>query len=203
MTGIETQLHGLFQLLEKDLLWLQLMWQVYRQLFGTEPTYIDLMNETAHVVFGVFQDVLLDDVLLGLTRLTDPATTGRGRGLKENLSLVRLVNLIDSAAYPEFAQQATQLLNNATQHCEDFHQLRNRRLAHRDLPTALNVHPEPLPGVSRLKVEEALIAIRNILREIAMHIDGVDRYYGEIFLAYGGGDALIECLKVAQEHRNK
>lgn len=49
-----------------------------------------------------------------------------------------------------------------------FREIRHRALAHNDLPTSLNYHPEPLLGVSRQQVEEMLQSIRDFMTAIGI-----------------------------------
>jgi hypothetical protein len=63
-------------------------WVLFRQLFATSKDRTELLNRAAVFVFGVFQEVLYDEIVVSLFRVTDPAKQG---GF-ENCSLERLVN---------------------------------------------------------------------------------------------------------------
>ncbi len=163
MSQIPNDLAETFELLKKDILWLHVQWKVYRQLFAVSEADIQLLNDAAPLAFGVYQEVLLSSVLLSLTRLTDPETTGK----KENLTLERLVSLIDSSTYQALADKARQYLDQACKLCKPFREWRNRRYAHRDWLTAKEVHPDPLPGISRQRIEDTLAIIRNLMDEVS------------------------------------
>src|SRR3990172_2638130 len=66
--------------------WLHVKWQQYKELYGTKPERIDLLNNTARVFFRVVEDSLWADILLHLTTLTDPPKSVG----KENLTICRL-----------------------------------------------------------------------------------------------------------------
>src|SRR5262249_16908021 len=71
--------------LYNTLSWLHVKWQQYRQLFADE-THVDVLNQTAPMLFGSLQRTLFDDVMLHLARITD-APTMMGR---ENLTVQML-----------------------------------------------------------------------------------------------------------------
>src|SRR4051812_48511545 len=79
-----------FYTIQNDLVWLHLKWRQFRELFGTKPERLELLNESAGGLFGVVQDVLWDDTLLSICRLTDPA----GKGDRMRLSISRLAPMI-------------------------------------------------------------------------------------------------------------
>jgi hypothetical protein len=66
----------------------------YRKLYGESAERVAFLNETAGFFFRVVQDVLWDDILLHIARLTDPPK----QGVYENLTLLRLPSLIDDKA---------------------------------------------------------------------------------------------------------
>src|SRR4051812_17845812 len=71
-----------------------LKWHLYLQLFKDAAT-TDLLNRTAALGFGMVQEVLLKDVVLGITRMTDESKDAWG----EVANLATLI--IDLAANKE------------------------------------------------------------------------------------------------------
>ena len=67
----------LYHALEDEVTWLHAKWLEYRKLFAKSKESVDFLNETARFFFRVVQDVLWDDVLLHIARLTDPAKQNR------------------------------------------------------------------------------------------------------------------------------
>jgi len=72
--------------LRSEITWLHGRWLTYRELFAESPRRIELLNEVAGTFFYIIQEVLLDEVQVCLSKLTDPATSGK----HENLSLEQL-----------------------------------------------------------------------------------------------------------------
>ena len=78
--------------------------------------------------------------------------------------------------------------------CEVFKKHRDKRIVHFDFTTHAHKKSNPLPGVSRTMIEDAL-------KELCFFMNQVDGYYRdtetgyEYFRVTSGGDALIEILK--------
>ena len=83
-------LGSLYHVLYNEVTWLHAKWLEYRKLYGHSPERIDLLNQTAAFFFRVVQDVLWEDILLHLARLTGP----RKSAGKANLTLLMLPDII-------------------------------------------------------------------------------------------------------------
>ena len=84
----------LFHALYDEVTWLHAKWKQYRILFAESPERIELLNGIAGFFFRVIQDVLWEDVVLHIARLTDPS---RSFG-KDNLTLLRLAGTVQEPA---------------------------------------------------------------------------------------------------------
>jgi hypothetical protein len=62
-----------WEFLNGEVIWLHGRWSMYGQLFGTSEARIDVLNRVAPTFFSTLQSVLLDEVQLTLSRLSDPA----------------------------------------------------------------------------------------------------------------------------------
>ena len=62
-------------LLWKDLTWLHFEWRQYVELFGFHESRIAIMNESAPRFFWSLDRVLWQDILLSISRLSDPSAT--------------------------------------------------------------------------------------------------------------------------------
>lgn len=111
--------------LYRELVELHVLWQQYRQLFGDSTDTVQLLNRTAGLFFKIVQDELWDSVLLGVSRMTDPSSTGK----KKNLTVLSLSPLItDSALRAEVQDLCTKAVTAA----EFAREHRNKRIAHQD-----------------------------------------------------------------------
>jgi hypothetical protein len=178
-----------YHVLYEEVTWLHAKWNQYRQLYAT-PQTVDLLNRTAGFFFRVIQDVLWEDVVLHIARLTDsPKSMG-----KANLTLRRLPEVI---TIPELAAEVENLVDKVQKESAFARDWRNRRIAHRDLSLALDVEAEPLQAVSRAQVERVLSAIRAVLNKIHGHFWRDQAVAFDHFLAHDDAEALTYYLGVA------
>lgn len=153
------KLAPVFSELKDDLAWLQVKWAEYRELFGSSPKRIELLNAAAGLFFRIIQYTLWESVLLHLCRLTDPAKT---RG-KDNLTIRALPGLLDDES---LKADISRLVDEAIAKAAFARDWRNQRIAHRDLALALGSASTPLAAGSRADVSEALSAIHRVVNEI-------------------------------------
>jgi hypothetical protein len=160
-------------------------------LFAYSPKRIELLNECASTFFYTIQDVLIGDVQIALSNLTDPARTGAN----ENLSLEQLQERVEKQGETALQTTLRQTLDELKQKCLPFRTWRNKRLAHLDLTTAMQSTLNPLPGVSRQMVEEALELVRRFLNAIQIHYEKSETAYEHFIMTASDGEALISILK--------
>ena len=121
------ELGRVFHGLDRELLWVQLKWEEYKALFATSPESVELLNTLAPFFWWNIQTVMWEDVLLHISRLTDAP--------KKRLTVKQLPNLCrdDESVREELEKRIADAVS-ATRFARDW---RNRRIAHRDLETAL------------------------------------------------------------------
>ncbi len=180
---------------------LRIRWKVYRQLFGTSPDRIDVMNEIASMAFWVWQETMMDDMDLALSRLTDPMEMGKGKKRFENLSLERLVEAVEQVegATSAIAQELRTLLQQAEVQCTKSRERRNKIIAHHDLganTTQETAHTRP----SRQEIQEALKTVEQMVNKVEVYYGGDEKLYDH-FITQFDGDTLIAALKELQRRR--
>ena len=89
-------LESVFECVNQSVIQLIFRWKIFCQLFDSGPDNVDLLNASGAVVFGLFQRLALDDVIMALSRLTDPANSGRNKSDKNANIKYLLLNVIDS-----------------------------------------------------------------------------------------------------------
>lgn len=137
-------------------------WNMYRDLFLGSEARIALLQSSAGVFFGTLQRMLLDDVVLGITRLSDPARTGRFT----NQSLLALAEEFADQSYPELAQELRSKLARVESACAPFRNHRDKRIAHRDLTWSLTPHIITLPDLAPADFDRALKGLNAILNTV-------------------------------------
>ena len=171
-----------------EVAWLYDKWREYRELFGTSPERIDLLQEAAGRFFGYVQTAIWEDVLLHISRLTDDP----GSGKRTTLSVRRLPALIQD---PALSTRVSALVTSAVDTSSFARDWRNRFLAHRDLSLAIDTGARELEPASRLLVQTAMDALSAIVVAVYEHhfSGGID-----LRIPGGPGDAL-DLLRVIQD----
>ena len=190
MKPIPSPIAEVYEALKTEVTWLHGRWIVYRQLFAESERRIELLNECASAFFYIVQDVLLGEVQVSLSKLTDPASTGK----LDNLSLEQLQKRLESHGDQSVAAQTRLILNGLQVKCQPFRAWRNKQLAHLDLTTSMKSSSSPLPGISRQMIEEALSLVRDFTNKIEAHYNDSEMGY-EHFIMSSDGDALLSVLR--------
>jgi hypothetical protein len=183
-----SELGPLYHALHNEVTWLYAKWLEYRKLFAKSDKRIDVLNDTAGFFFRVVQDTLWEDVLLGIARLTDPPKQGQF----ENLTLLRLPTAVSDSS---LATRVRALANAAKGRSAFAREWRNKHIAHRDLSLAIDAKAEPLPGVSRQNVDDALASFAVVLNALQVHYLKSEVGF-EHFVAHDDADALVYWLRV-------
>lgn len=181
-----SELGEVFFALHNKLVVLHIIWQQYRQLFGSNDGTIDLLNRTSGLFFKIVQDELWDSVLLGISRMTDSAQTGARR----NLTLQSLPPLI---ADPVLRAEVQKLCDYAATDAEFAREHRNKRIAHHDHEYFTNPTANALNGISRQRIEGMLSAFRLILNRLNTHFFDSTTLY-EVFVDDTGARLLLQKL---------
>ena len=193
----ETQL--IFSALDKQIIEFYHRWKIYEQLFGSGQENIDLLNKSGSNVFFLFQKMVLDDIFLILSRITDPAQQGKN----ENASLYNLVNRIENQIPNSYDLKLRKQLGELKKVCQNITVHRRKRLAHADINHALKATAEWLPPVTFGEIEDALSRVRKLMGDIMLLIfeSSTSLYSGyDIPMPSGhDGEKLLSLLREAHE----
>jgi hypothetical protein len=179
----------IFHALYEEVVWLHAKWLEYRKLYAHSPERIKLLNNQAQFFFRILQDVLWNDVLLHIARVTDRPVSWQS----SNATLQALGPRIADEA---LRSTVTSLVQRAIEASSFAKQWRDKRLAHLDFAEATRESTTLLPPVSRQNVEDALLAIREVMNAVYGHY--FDTSVGfEHFLAVHDAELLVYHLRVA------
>jgi hypothetical protein len=179
-----------YSLIETDVWNLHIKWGMFRQLYGTSEERIHLLNDSAPLFFSRLDWILLDHIILELSKLTDQP----GSGDRESLVLGRLRGASKSE---EDEQQFREALIALESSLADLRRHRNKRIAHKDLRTAQKVLE--LPGISRQKIEASLSALRLCINAFRSQFMAPMMF--EISTSDPSADKLVEQLVRASYYR--
>jgi len=187
VSSMGAELGPVFFAVHHEVIELGIVWQQYVHLYGTSAENINVLNQTASLFFRVIQDELWDSVLLRIAALTDPATM---RG-KKNITLRALPALVLDPVTRGEIQNLCDLALAETEYAREH---RNKRIAHNDHDYHIVKGAVHLSGISRVKIEEMLTAIRNVLRYVQHKTRDVDFLYNR-FIDESGAALLLRKLR--------
>ncbi len=188
-----SDLGGVFHALYNEVVWLHDKWREYCELFETEER-VELLNRAASRFFGSFQELLWEDILLHMARVTDsPKSAG-----KPSLTIRRLPDLISNIV---LRHEVSLLVDEAVNKVEFARDWRHRRIAHRDLALALEQETRALASANSYLVNESLSLIAQVLNKIHEDRQYFDGQSLSFDIIGGPGDA-IDLLRVLQDGVN-
>lgn len=158
-------INEVFEPLRNEISFLHGYWEVYQQVFA-DPAIGKVMELTPGG-FRLIKLTMHNEIVMGLSRVTDPKATGK----KENLTLQQLLHVVekhctDGVLLDQLKQDEEELRKE----CEPFRAIRNRSLAHLDLPTFLGSHPDPLPAMDVERVKDCLERLARFMNDVLGHL---------------------------------
>jgi hypothetical protein len=180
-----------FRRLHVELVWLWVRWKNFRQLFAEGPETLAILNWVAPSFFGTIQHVMLNDIAIGLCRITDPAQIGR----RQNLTLDRLADGIDTVADVGLVDDLRTRLSAITEKTTPMRDHRNWRVAHLDLEKTMSTEQEVSLGFSRQTIGEALKMVGEFLNQLGTYFGQVPCNYEATITARGDAEFLVSQLR--------
>lgn len=199
--GMPDEIEGAFVVLSDDVTHVHHAWQTFSTLFDGDEKREELLYDSAVTFFDQLHTLLAENLLLGLSRLTDPAIQGKGKNQRTNLTLERLVLAIDQQRFPALRADCEALLAEISQRVDGIRDRRHRLIAHRDHDAALGRSKKPFSAVLRTDISGALEKVAELMNRIRLEFTGGDMEYATIFEATGV-EALVHTLEEARRWRN-
>ncbi len=131
----------------------------YRALFGDQDN-IEFINTFSGPFMGDVQQVFRRDLLLHISRLTDPVASGD----KKNITVKRLTDFRDD---PELRDRVKSFVATAAKNAESARDWRNRHISHSDLNLAIDPYEKPLDPTTLDSVQGVLDAVHAALDAIS------------------------------------
>ena len=158
---------GVYHGLWNDWAWGLMRIQEFRELFGN-ASHVELLNAiTGGGFLWDVQHVLWDDLMLCVTRLTDPVRTAG----KDNLTVQKLPDFCEDRELRGEVQSRVDAAVDAAAFARDW---RNRRISHTDLSHSLEPNAEPLAPASLRQAAAALDAVHSVLNTISVRLMDAD-----------------------------
>jgi hypothetical protein len=173
-----------------------LKWQQHEALFDSEEK-VELLNKSAPAFFASLQNILIDDVVMHISRLTDNAKVAG----KDTLSLDQMKKAVTDAA---LTTKLTLLIADVTTKTKPARDYRNTHGAHTSLAVVRG--DQVVPGVSRAQVKAALQSIHQVFEAIRDHYN-LTPVCMDVIETLGGVPSLLDVLrkgvKARQEERDR
>ena len=199
-TKMPTELAVAHKLIGDELYFLYTKWNYYKLMFCSDVETITTLYYAAEFFFEIYREVLRDDIILSLCRLTDPATTNVKNQDKSNLTLKHLAEIIPESDALLRQTLAADLQNIDSQSAE-FRQHRNRRISHYDLDTRKESPTALLPNLGLIETDKVLAAISALLNRIQQFYDQDEQSYEMRIHGHGDAQRLIDFVKNEQSLR--
>jgi hypothetical protein len=169
-------------------------------LFGSQET-VTLLNATAPTFFLRHQQLLIDNMILSLSRLTDTTSSGPRKNPQENLTLAQLIDLRE----PEYDQLRADLKKKWTTiaaAAKPIRLYRHKLLAHASL-----VHY--LSPSTKLGEKITMTSMKDLIDEILDYLSTFDCFFTGVDTplsyppSYGEAEDLIPYLRSAVNAETK
>jgi hypothetical protein len=142
------------------------------------------------------REMLRDDIVLTICKITDPATTYIKKQPRDNVTLKQLIKQIPHQKDTKsFIKKLEQRANKIDEKCRPLRTHRNRRIGHHDLHTRLKREDSLLPSISLAEGNKLLTAICNLMNAIEKHYDNNEQSYKYGIGGPGNANDLIEFIK--------
>ena len=161
-----------FHRLESSWAHARMRYQEFKVLFGSEER-VRLLKSIGGGLFYDIQQMSLLDLMLRITRLTDPP----GSHEKSNLTVRQLPDLCKNHPkvlkdHPKLLTSVDDLVEAAKEAAGFARTWRNKRITHTDRARATEPRLEPLPKANLRRVEAALDAVHAVLNAISQALLG-------------------------------
>jgi hypothetical protein len=182
------QVGDVFADLWQDVVMLQATWEIFTDLFASEESTVQLLNEISPFFFRIIQELLLHELHMSLSRMTDPPVSGRG-GTQRNVSLPRLLYEIE-AADPAFTSAVRDQVDRIVAACAPLRAIRNKVIGHNDFDVALEFSPS-LPGLTKAEFEQ-------VIGDIIQLMNTVEEHYRNSLTHYKRGVAMTAVYRLVK-----
>lgn len=190
--AIPETVRPLYDILYEEVLWLHVKWKILTQLHPYDNEQAELLNQTAFMFFFVTRKVLLNDILVSIGRLLDPA---KDRNF-ENASFDQLVTWLEVNNYPELSTCLGKKLFDIKCKAEHLKAFRNKKIAHLDLYLAIEDEAKTviMPRVQKEEIDIIIKSVQDFMNTFVQHFDNYEVRFQDTTID-GDGKALIAAIE--------
>lgn len=181
-----------------EVVWMSFKWAEYVELFATKQSRLAILNGSAPFFFYLTQKTLWNDILLGISRITDPATTKRKKEIKKNITLQALPPLIKDIDFKHIIIIKKDAILEQITYAKDW---RNRHIAHKDFDISTQSPAVQFEKASKNKIDKSFFLLQEIINLFQK------KYFNSTTIfkrsSIGGSIPLIRILDYGITYRNE
>ncbi len=182
----------LFYSLQNEFIFLFQKFRHFKELFMKDESRIELLNKAAPFFFFTLQKVLLDDLVMNISRFTE---SEKQRKFK-NATVKGFINRFDRN---QLNHDIMKKFNTSLKSANNLNDWRDKRVAHRDFEIHVN---SKTISIDYHEVEECISDLENLMKALYSHFFKSDFMY-DFFSPVGGAMTLLNHLDYAQRSRTE
>lgn len=188
---IPAEAQATFGLLEKEFEALSIRWDLQRDMFRSgDATDEEAFSWGGHAWHHLNRG-LVDSMFITIGRMMDPATTGKKKDPKENISLANLLGKI--APGRRKAKIIAKVAAARSEYEAKIMPWRHWVLAHADMEAAKNRNK--LPNMPFSEFDEVVETLLSVAQDLHLMIRGSDCDYRFSILYRDGGRAIVDTMR--------
>jgi hypothetical protein len=184
------QMEEEFGLVQNELFTIIARWRTFVDLYGTE-SHVVLLNKTAPLFFHIVQDIFVDNIILSIQRLLDPAKPAG----KQTLSIAHMIDHLAQSGPATLYSEVQDLYSHICSNAARLKTIRDKRLAHNDLSEKRNQSASLYTGVTRTFIDEQITSLCNLMNKIHSSLNDTETHYESAGNLPDGSLALIDALR--------
>lgn len=184
-------LEEIFKKISRDVSTIHVYLQLYEQVYGSKDV-IKVVNDSAKYFFARTQYVFIDNIILSISRLLDPAKMGGFENLSLEQLLIQVKN--DENSSGDLTDRLEAILQNLEHLIATFEKHRNKRIAHIDLEINQSDSDSSLPEISEDNLYEIVSHLDHFMNEINYYYNSANKDYNIVLPKESDGKALIYQL---------
>jgi len=189
----------LIAVLDNEITHLSSVFSTYARLFHGDEDIRALLSDSDGAFFSDLYVVYLHYISVSVSRLLDPATTGK----KANLTIAAVITILSSQNHPRVIEFEERLLK-IRESAYNFVDPRNQLVSHLDLD-ANDIDPgkRPIPSFTKSEFESFYKDTGQLMNDIQDAVGISPNMYECGIMGHGCGRKLLHRLKTAHEHVTK
>jgi len=188
--SIPEDIEKIYEHLDHEVTKIHYNWDIFLQLFGESEERIELLNEVAPQFFLVVQNMAVENLFLGISRLTDPYEQGRNK----NWSLQAIPENLDVDQHQELRKELSQEFDEIQSEVKPIRDRRNKIIAHFDEQAIVDEKLKKELSASRGEIDRILGRMGKYLNTFSKYFEDRRKYYSGV-ISIGDANALMAFLK--------